>query len=259
MKSIIDGTIARIKTQGIVPEPRWKYLMKKYGIWSIFFLVVLLGSISFSVAFDMLRQLDWDLYRFSHQSAFLYSFSLLPYFWIAVIAIFLALSFLDLRKTESGYRYGWLKMSLIPIGIMIMTGLLFSSFGIGEKLNARIAKDVPYYGQHMMMTKEMQWMQPDKGFLSGSLATVYTNKLEIIDLNGKAWNIILDEKTLIKPATVIEQGEAIKVIGTKKDADNFHAVEIRPWMGQGMMGSSAEQDRGDRMMNGSGGGRMKGK
>ncbi len=258
MKNIIDGTIAKIKLQGIVPVPRWKYLMKKYGIWSIFFLIVLLGSISFSVAFDMLRQLDWDLYRFAHQNAFVYALSLLPYFWIAVIVIFLVLSFFDLRKTDNGYKYGLLKMLLMPIGIMIMTGLLFTWLGVGGQLHARIAKDVPYYGQHMMMTKESQWMQPDKGFLSGSLTTVYTHNLEMIDLNGKAWNIILDEKTLIKSAAVIEPGEKIKVIGSKKDAENFHAVEIRPWRGHGMLNSNVGQDRGNRMMNGSGGGKMRG-
>jgi hypothetical protein len=255
MQNIIDATIAKIKKQGIVPAPRWRYLLKKYGIWSIFFFIVLLSSISFSVAFDILRQLDWDLYRFAHQSAFLYVLSLLPYFWIIIIAIFLVLSFFDLRKTESGYRYSWLRMSLITIGIMIMAGFIFSSLGVGNKLNARILKDVPYYGQYMM-TKETQWMQPEKGFLSGTLVTVHTDKLDIIDLDGHAWSIFLDEETLIKPSAVIKVGEMIKIIGSKKDVNGFHAVEIRPWMGQGKMGRG--QNHGNKVRNGSGEGKMKG-
>lgn len=245
MKDLIKETVSKIKRQGIIPEPRWKYLLKKYVLWGLFLAVVIMGAISLSIAVETLGQLDWDLYRFAHQSALSYSLTLLPYFWIIIIGIFLALAFFDLRKTETGYRYGWLKMSLISIGGIIAVGFLFFLVGLGGKFNTLLARDVSYYGKHLMMTKEKQWMQPHSGFLSGTLTVVSGDRLEIIDLNGQKWNVILDEKTIVRPTVRLARGEMIKIIGAKKDVDNFQAIEIRPWMGRGMM------------MNGSGRGMMK--
>lgn len=256
MKDLIKETIEKIKIRGISPEPRWRYLVKKYGIWVSFGVIIFLGAVSFSTALNLLSQLDWDLYRFVHRSAILYSLSLLPYFWIVLIVAFLALAFFDLRKTETGYKYGWLKMSLLSIGGMIALGLSFFFIGLGGKFNALLSRDIPYYGQHMMMTKERQWSKPDSGFLSGTLIVISDDKLEINDLNGKKWNVILDDKTLIKPAVNVAKGEMIKIIGIKKDANNFYAIEIRPWMRQGMM--NGQGLRGGKMMNnGSGSGMMR--
>ena len=263
MKDLIKETIEKIKDRGIAPEPRWKYLVRKYGMWAIFGVIILLGASSFSIAFNLLSQLDWDLYRFAHQGAVLYSLSLLPYFWIVIIAILLALAFFDLRKTETGYKYGWLKMSLALIGGIIAIGFIFFLIGLGGKFNEFLIKDIPYYGQHMMMTKESQWSKPNSGLLSGTLTAISDDKLEINDLNGQKWNIVLDEKTLIRPAVNMAKGEIIKIIGLKKDKVNaegresalgyvntFQAIEIRPWMGQGMMNGSG---RSNAMMNNGGG------
>lgn len=238
MENLISKTIGEIKKQKIVPVPRWKYLMKKYAIWAVFAGTIFFGAISFSIAFDMLRQLDWDLYRFVHQSALVYSLTLVPYFWIVCIAIFLALAFFDLRKTETGYRYGWFKISLASISGIIIAGAMLSLSGVGNEVNLILKKDIPYYGQHMIMTKEKQWMQPDSGFLAGTLTNISSDKLEIVDLAGQKWNVLLDEQTLIRPAVSFKQGEMIKIIGSKVDKNNFRAIEIRPWMGQGISNGS---------------------
>ena len=47
MKDLIKETIEKIKDQGIAPEPRWKYLVKKYGMWAVFGVIILLGAITF--------------------------------------------------------------------------------------------------------------------------------------------------------------------------------------------------------------------
>lgn len=240
MKNLISETVEKIKKQGITPEPRWKYLVKKYGIWLGFFVTIFLGAISFSIAFDALRQLDWDLYRFAHQNALSYSLKLLPYFWLVFIGMFLVLAFFDLRKTETGYRYGWLKISLASIGGIIAIGFIFSLINLGAGFNSVLTRNMPYYGQHMMMTKQSQWSNPTGGFLAGSIVTVSVDTLEIVDLGGQKWLILLDEKTLTRPMAKIAQNEMIKIIGRQKDQNTFQAIEIRPWMGQGMMNGNGK-------------------
>jgi len=251
MKDLIEKTLREIKKQKIKPAPRWQYLLRKYALWLGFGAMIFLGAISFSVAFEMLNQLDWDLYRFAHQSAILYLLSLLPYFWLIFIGIFLVLAFFDLRKTETGYKYGWLKMSVLSIGGIILLGWFFSLVGLGGKLNTILAKDLPYYGQHLMVTKESQWMNPEKGFLAGTIVLSSESNLQFADLNGKSWNVSLSKETLIRPMANMSQGQMIKIIGTKADSSNFVAIEVRPWMGSGM-------GAGQRNGMGTGGGGMRG-
>jgi hypothetical protein len=234
MENLIRDTIEKIEKQHIIPEPRWKYLLRKYGLWLFFAGILIVAALSFSVILDNTLNLDWDLYSFTRQSKFIYFLSILPYFWIILIVIFLAAAFFEIRKTETGYRYSWPKILLITIGGIAIFGIAVSLFGFGGKLNSKLAKDIPFYSQHMMVTKESQWMQPAKGFLAGRIISASENKLEINDLNGKDWNINIDGNTLIKPSVNISKQEMIKIIGSKTNENNFKAKEIRPWSGQGM-------------------------
>ncbi|HBI34221.1 MAG TPA: hypothetical protein DEA43_04760 [Candidatus Moranbacteria bacterium] len=257
MKDLIKDTIGKIKKEHILPEPKWKYLVRKYGIWFLFGLVVVFGAISFAAASYLLSSLDWDLYRFMQQNRAGYLLSIFPYFWVALIAAFIIGAFFDIRKTETGYRFSLLKISLITIGSILILGAIMFFAGLGGRFNSMMASGVPYYGQHMMVTKELQWSSPEKGFLSGEIVAVFDDKLEIKDLKEKNWNIQLDEETLIRPMANISKGQMIKIIGTQLGSDDFRAIEIRPWVGGGMMGGSGINS-GQRNGTNSGRGMMRG-
>jgi len=255
MKNLIQDTIRKIETQHITPKPRWKYLLKKYGLWMLFAIVLILGAVSFSMALDNSNNLDWDLYHFMHQDRLMYFLSIIPYFWIMLIATFLIIAFFEIRKTETGYRYSWSRILLITVGGIAIFGIFISLFGLGGRLNSKLTEEVPFYGQHMIVTKESQWMQPTKGFLAGIIVSVSEKKLEIKDLNGEKWNISIDEETLVKPSVNISPEEMIKIIGVKTSENNFKSEEIRPWTGRGM---GNDQNGGTMNGNGYRGGMMQG-
>lgn len=255
MKNLIQDTIEKIKKQNIVPESRWKYLLKKYGLWLFFAAGAILTAVSLAVAFENANNLDWDLYRFMSQNRFAYILSILPYFWIILIVIFLAITFFEIRKTETGYRYSWSKILLITLGGVAIFGIVISFFGFGNRLNSKLIKEIPFYSQHLTVTKEAQWMQPSKGFLVGTILSVSEEKLEIKDLNGKKWTVDIDKKALIKPSVNLSKDEMVKLIGKETAENIFKANEIRPWLGKGN-----GNGQNGRMMNGDGnrGGMMKG-
>jgi hypothetical protein len=255
MKNLIQDTIEKIKKQNIVPESRWKYLLKKYGLWLFFAAGAILTAVSLAVAFDNANNLDWDLYHFMPQNRFAYILSILPYFWIILIVIFLAITFFEIRKTETGYRYSWSKILLITLGGVAIFGIIISFFGFGSRLNSKLTKEMPFYSQHLTVTKETQWMQPSKGFLAGTILSVSEEKLEIKDLNGQKWTVDVDKKAFIKSSINLSGGEMIKLIGEETAENIFKANEIRPWLGKGN-----RNVQNGRMMNGSGnrGGLMRG-
>ena len=259
MKNLIQNTIGKIKSQHIVPEPRWRYLVKKYGLWLLLGVILILAAISLSAAHDNTSKLDWDLYRFMRQNRIIYYLSLIPYVWVILIVVFLAAALFEIRKTETGYRYSRLGIFGIIIGGITAMGILMSFFGFGGRFNSMMAKNLPYYGQHMMVTKESQWMQPEKGFLAGTIQSGAEQSLELGDLDGKRWEIPLNDKTLVRPSVRVIEGEMIKIIGKVKGDNVFEAVEIRPWMGRGMMrGGGMLNGQNQRMMKG-GQGMMQGR
>ncbi|HAR99911.1 MAG TPA: hypothetical protein DEA89_00815 [Candidatus Moranbacteria bacterium] len=244
MKDLIKDTIGKIKKQHILPESKWKYLARKYGVWFLFVLVVIFGGVSLSAAAYLLSSLDWDLYNFMHQNRVGYLLSIFPYFWAVLVGTFIIGAFFDMRKTETGYRFSWLKISLVTIGSILVLGAVMFFAGLGGRFNSMMASGVPYYGQHMMVTKESQWMQPQDGFLAGTINSTSNVVLVVSDLNGKVWNVDFDENTLIRPSANVSKGQMIKIIGTQSGSDTFQATEIRPWIGGGMMGGVGGQRNG---------------
>ena len=235
MDKLIKNTIEKIKQQHIVPEPRWKFLVRKYGMWALFAVMVFAGAASFATAYHLLASLDWDLYRFMHVSAFSYTLSIIPYVWLVFILLALAVAFIDVRKTQTGYRFSALKISALIIGGIILLGMGMSVLGIGRNINNIAAKKVPYYGSHMMTNKNSQWSQPEKGLIAGKINSVSEDDISLTDLEGEKWTVEIGKDVLIRPAVNIEPQEMVKVIGKKKDSSTFEAREIRPWMGRGMM------------------------
>jgi hypothetical protein len=250
MKNIIEDTIGRIKKENIRPEPRWRYLAKKYSAWTLFAAVALAGAATLAVAYFIASQLDWDLYRVTHRNPIFYFLSILPYFWIIPLIILAFLAFFNLRKTEMGYRYNFSKITLTVLGSLVVFGFLLAIFGFGGKISTSAARFFPGYGK-FVTTKEFQWSQPENGFLAGTINSVSENSIDLQDLAGKEWQVAYDKNTSVRPSVTLESGEMIKTIGQKEDEQTFRASEIRPWQGRGQMKGESGKKSGN--MNDPGG------
>jgi tryptophan-rich sensory protein len=258
MKDIIKNTIGRIKKGNIRPEPRWKYLAKKYSVWMFFLIVAFIGAVALAVGYFVASQLDWDLYRAAHRNPFFYFFSILPHIWIILFISLAFLAFFNLRKTENGYRYNFSKIILAVLGSLLAFGFLMTLFGFGGKISASITRGFPGYGK-LVTTKESQWSQPEKGFLAGTINSVSENSLDLQDLAGKEWQIDYDKNTDIRPSVTLESGEMIKTIGQKENERIFRASEIRPWQGRGKMSAGNGKKNGTPNESGGSKGMMNGR
>jgi hypothetical protein len=258
MKDLIENTLGKIIKENIRPEPRWKYLAKKYSAWILFVAVAFVGATTLAVAYFVASQLDWDLYSVTHRNPFFYFLSILPYLWIILFIILAFLAFLNIRKTETGYRYNFSKITLTVLGVLLMFGFLMTLFGFGGKINASIMRGFPGYGK-FVTTKESQWSQPEKGFLAGTINSVSDDFIDLQDLAGKAWQVTYDKNTSIRPSVNLETGEMIKTIGQKNNSRNFQASEIRPWQGKGRMSGGNRKGNGNSDGSGESKGMMNGR
>lgn len=248
MKDLIQNTISKIKKEHIKPEARWKFLLKKCGPWVIFILLVLAGALLLALIADGIGQLDWDLYRYAKRGAIVYLLSILPYFWIVFLSLLAIFTFIDLRNTQNGYKLSAIRILTFSLGAIFALGLLSFWLGFGKKFNDMMSSNVPMHGRGMMMTKQGQWMQPQEGFLAGTIISIEGDSVRLKDLNGGLWTILKDRNTLIRPLVKINEGENIKIIGRETSSHEFRAREIRPWMGPGMMnGQRPMMNRGQIM------------
>ena len=74
------------------------------------------------------------------------------------------------------------------------------------------------------------WMNPQEGFLSGTISDTGIDLMHIEDFEGKIWEVHY-EGAFIPPVVLLEQGEKVKIIGKLLDKKTFQAEEIRPWGG----------------------------
>jgi hypothetical protein len=232
MNDLIQKTLAQINKEHIVPEPRWKFLMQKFILWLVVGLFVALGAVAVAVTYYLLNELDWDLQLILRHNFFPYMISVMPYFWLGVLMVFLSSAMAGMRKTEDGYRFSWWKIAGIIFSGLLILSLLAYGFGLGRMINHLAINHIPYL-MHHTITKEKQWMQPESGMLAGIIMTIGETQFQLQDLNGQQWIIILDEKTTVRPAVDFSVDQKIKIIGAKKDEQIFQALEIRPWEGRG--------------------------
>ncbi|MFA6285561.1 MAG: hypothetical protein WC643_03490 [Parcubacteria group bacterium] len=257
MKNLIAETIGKIKKENVRPDPRWKYLAKKYSIWTSFFAVALVAAAAFSVVYFLISDLDWDLYAAMRHYSFFYYLSLIPYFWIIPLLILVFFAFVGLRKTENGYRYDFSKIALVVFGSLLLFGILLVFSGFGRKMNMAMTRGFPGY-RKLVVTKEAQWSQPEKGLLAGTINSISKNSIDLRDLAGNEWQVVYDNNTVVRQSVSLESGEIIKAIGQKEGNQIFQASEIRPWQGNGQIkkkngaGNANGQDGPKGQMNGNG-------
>jgi hypothetical protein len=241
MKNLIQNTLSRIKKEQLVPEPKWKFLLRKFSAWIIVGIVVVFGATAISMAYYLLSQLDWDLYVFVHQNAFIYALSMVPYLWFILLGVFGVAAFFGVRKTENGYRFGAFKIIILIVFAIFAIGFFMSTFGVNRNFNGMMMQGVPYYAKNIA-TKESQWMQPEKGLIAGTIESINGNVISMRDLENSTWKVQTNGQTLVRPMANVSVGQMIKIIGEKQSAQNFSALEIRPWNGQGMMMRTGSKD-----------------
>ena len=235
MTDISKNTLDKIKKQNVRPIPKYYFLFKRSILWSLFGLSILLGSIASGIVIFLLTHFEWDVYH--HLGHSLIGFILLafPYFWLIFLLGFSIFAYLFFRRTEHGYRYKTVWIVLLSIIFSIAGGALLYVTELPERLENAFQENLPFY-RGLENHKRNVWMSPKQGLLAGKIINVSSKEsMQIKDLNGMIWNIHIGNTVWRGRLTPSENLE-IKIIGHKKEENQFIAKEIRPWKGEKQRG-----------------------
>jgi hypothetical protein len=243
MANISEKVLEKIKEEKIIPKPRWQFLLKNYVLWTIFGASIIVGSLSLAVILHTTFENDWDIYRYLDKSLLEYILISLPYFWIILLAILLAVAYYDYRHTKTGYRYRYYWIVLGSILVSFILGLGFLRLGMGKEIDEVFTRHVPYYSGTLKHKKEI-WSHPEKGLLAGRIKIIIDDKdFNLEDFRGKVWEV-RESNIVWREAPRIE--EEVKLIGEKSDnCCIFFVKEIRSWVGKKIKGVEPDDKNED--------------
>ncbi|MEI8143650.1 MAG: hypothetical protein WCG48_03490 [Candidatus Berkelbacteria bacterium] len=242
MGNLTNKIIKRIQAEEIRPIPRHIFLIRNIGLWALSILSVGVGSISISLLIYNVANKDWDVYSHLGESMFGFLVSSLPYLWIILIIISLAIAVLNFEHSKNGYKYSPLKITIASILLTLIFGSSGYALGVGEKIDSYFGSKFTSY-QSVEAEKKIVWNQPENGLFSGTIKTVDRDKKTFIldDFQGKQWTVNYADATIRGKITITENID-IKIVG-QKTGDAIDATDIRTW---GNTGNGQGFDSGNR-------------
>lgn len=227
MNDISKETLEKMREENVQLKPRWYFLTKNYLFWLMFLLTTLLGGLSFGMIMFVANDLDWDIFHhlgIGLPKALLLS---LPYLWVALLFLFLFATYYNFTHTRGGYRYQFLVIFLINLLVSILLGLALYQYGWTDTVDTQLRAIVPAY-HHLIYDRENQWMQPEKGLLSGTIISLKpdNSSLSLRDHYNKLWDIDIRDAN-IRGMFPIGKNMEIRIIGQQLTRGSFRATEIR--------------------------------
>ena len=227
MTNIADKINEQIKQEDIKPKPKWRYTFGEVLLWALLILGVPVLALAIALSWEISVQQDFNLFM-AMPGRVMTMLKALPYFWLILSLALAILAFIEFRKTKQGYKIKW---HFIVITILIGTILLAALFyytGLAQYIENKLEEHLPGY-HRVVPVPHMIWMQPDAGMIAGTIASVSSDNLILIDWNGEVWEIKFSKDTMVPPDFQLLQGEKIRVIGELEDEEEIEAFGIRPW------------------------------
>ena len=120
-----DKLLEMIKTQGVKPIPRWRFLLRNSLFWLIFVFAILFGALAFSIILFAIQQVDFDLTGHLTHSVFELILGLIPVIWMISLILFLVFAIISIKNSKKGYKFTHLSLVGFAASLSILAGTLF--------------------------------------------------------------------------------------------------------------------------------------
>lgn len=228
MSQLAKSIIGKIKKKQIKPTPKWIFLFKRSVIWSLFGLSVLFGSMAISIILFEMRDMDYAVYKEMGNSLTGFVLLALPYFWLVLLAGFLALACYHFRHTKSGYHHNMFAIVGLSLVTSIILGAGLYTTGISENLE-NIFRKIPNY-ERLHFGKRILWNNTEGGFLAGTIIHMGDGRIILLqDLKEESWRVDI-QKAKMRREFEMKQGVRIRLIGTATGNYEFKAFRVAPWI-----------------------------
>lgn len=224
-KDLSQDTLKAIEDKKIKPLPRWYFLLKNFTLWTLFLLAGFFASFALSVIAILFLHDDFSLHSHMQKGLWRHLLISFPFFWFAILAIFLVFLHYIYKKTKEGYRYE--RKIAMGTGLAVFFILAFAGFysGLSDFFNQHFLANHLY--DRMVYEDRETWEDPDNGFLSGKITDLDHGEYFMVkDSRGKLWQIMGNFKKEPQDFS-IEKGINVRIIGRVRPSNIFDAEIIR--------------------------------
>ncbi|MCX6786335.1 MAG: hypothetical protein NTU85_00745 [Candidatus Kaiserbacteria bacterium] len=234
---IAERVFDYIKNEHLVPRPRWEFVIKNYFFWLLGALAVAFGALACSATFFEIANVDWRLSAATHTTFFSFFLAAAPFVWIGTLALFICIGYINIRRTNHGYRYSLPIIALGAVLTSLTLGTGLYAIGFGGRIDEAIGDHPPFY-RPVLVQQQSWWLAPEKGLLGGEVINVASDlaSFTLRDFSGHMWEI--DGSDLRNPdLTTIARGGIVRVVGlpvqtgtsASATSSSFHACFVFPW------------------------------
>ncbi|HUY62430.1 MAG TPA: hypothetical protein VMV50_01395 [Candidatus Paceibacterota bacterium] len=229
--------LERIKGERLVPRPRWEFVFKNYFFWTLGAIAVILGAIAFSAALFQVENAGWRLSVVTHESFLSFVLDTAPFLWACALILFILIGYVNVRRTNHGYRYPLLLIALGAVLTSVTLGTAFYATGFGGEIEEALGGHLPFY-RPILVEERSWWVAPEKGLLGGRVLSVTPGVASFMlqDFDGRTWEV--DGSDLRGPdLTIVARGGEVRVVGVPATttAAVFHACFVFPWQTYGLV------------------------
>lgn len=142
---LTERVLGRIENEHVTPRPRWEFIVKNYFFWIFGALAVVFGALAVAATLFEIVSVDWHLAGATNTDFLAFFFAAAPFFWVAALALFILVGYLNIRCTNHGYRY---PLVIIALGAVLMALALGSAFymtGFGRAIEEIVDGHTPFH------------------------------------------------------------------------------------------------------------------
>ena len=218
-----------IDERGITPRPRWHFLLKGSVFWSMATATVILGGIAIAVIIFVFFDHDTEVRAYLNQSFVEDILLTIPYIWLMLFGLLIALTHLIVRHMKRGYRYSITQVVCMSLAVSMALGIVMNALDVGEGVNEFLNESILYYDS-LIYTSKNEWSQPAKGLLGGTvISNATSSEIRIQDFHHAEWRVDFSGVELSDGFVQPKQGDVIKMVGKDVGNKTFQTEQLFPW------------------------------
>jgi uncharacterized membrane protein len=224
--------LEKIKTKHLEPKPKWQFLLKNYTIWTTGILSLILGAVSMSLIFYMLRYNEINVYKRLGGQLWGKLLLIIPIFWIICLIIFILIVLYNFKHTKTGYRHSLTTIMTAIISASIILGGIMYGLGMGKIIDDVLGRHAPFYDRLINPQIDF-WSQPESGRLTGIIVEkINEEEYRLIDKNRVEWQVST-KKIESEIKINIALNRPARFLGEIEEDHKFIAFQILPTMPPG--------------------------
>ncbi len=134
-----------IETRGLIPRPRWHFLLKRSVFYSFAVASILIGAIAFSVADYVFFDNEGISATVLLESPLEGIIQSIPFIWLFFFFLFCLVTYVGLRHTRTGYKYRTIGIILSVLIVTIGLGLILNVFDFGQGVHYYLLNHTGFY------------------------------------------------------------------------------------------------------------------